>query len=101
MEVLHLQFETGARVVFSTFTLTHCLAPLPLVKSQSNFKERDPKKLNSCLNHSCFNFFSVKAYLNFSVYSAWVRLFSSFLLLDVCSDGSPNTWVWFQFIVGT
>lgn len=70
-----------------------------LIKSQSDFGKRVPKKLNTCLNHSCF--FSMKACLNFSVCSARVRLFPSFLLLDVCSDGSPNIWVWFQFSVGT
>lgn len=59
MEVLHLQFEPGARAVLSTMTLT-CSALHPyvgtpnLIKSQSDFKERDRKKLSSCLNHSCF-----------------------------------------------
>lgn len=88
MEVLHLQFEPEARVVFSAMTLAHfALHPYVeaqnLVKSQSDFKENDPKKLNSCLNHSCFNFFSVKAHLSFSVCRAYVSLFPSFLLLDV------------------
>lgn len=45
MEVLHLQFEPGARAVLSTMTLT-CSALHPyvgtphLIKSQSDFKER-------------------------------------------------------------
>lgn len=63
MEVLHLQFEPGARAVLSAMILT-CSALHPyigtpnLIKSQSDFKERDPKKLSSCLNHSCFLTFS-------------------------------------------
>lgn len=98
MEALHLQFEPGARAVFSTMTLIYCLYPhvaTPnLIKSHSDFKERDPKKLNSCLNHSCFNFFSVKACLNCSACSASCEALSIcfffFFLLHVCSDGSPS-----------